>query len=223
MLGSEIRNLVVVKMDECTPYGPKDGGPTVLLTGGDELSEIKPLDYYIDKSLAEAANEVLWLIPVYIVGYKTADVTAVPDEEDNRIGTIKMPSDYLRLHTLRMQGWAKPVHIASPVDSPMSSAQDLFWTRGKKEKPVVIVKGITQENGKDVATLAYYSVDASNEHVIKELKYIPRFNEQNEYGKAVAELIALNCAKKIYEVYGNIEQVNTMTNEINAVLANINQ
>lgn len=227
MLGSAIKNLVIVKMEEYTPYGPLAGvTPPATLLAASGVSQLKPVEEYIDQTLTEAANEMLWVVPVYIAGYKTATVTAVPDEEDNRIGTIVMPSDFLRLHTLRMASWTKPVHFAYPANSPAETGQHMVWTRGTKQKPVVIMKGIAHEAGTPVtekAELAYYSVDAATEHEVKEFKYIPRFNASNEYGNVVAELIALRCAQKIYGIYGNIEQMKLMETELNTVLGTLQQ
>lgn len=222
MTGDDIKKLVIVKMDEHTPYGPLSGQPS-LLAGGDSLEQVKPVESYIDQCLAEAANEMLYVVPIYIAGYKTARVTATPDEEDNRIGTIIMPSDFLRLHSLRMNGWIDAIHRAYPVDHPVNKLQCMVWTRGTKQKPVAILKGIAHEDNSEKAELAYYSVDASDTHEIKEFKYIPRFANGNEYGNVVAEVIALNCAKKVYEIYGNTEQASVMANEINSVLNNLQQ
>lgn len=222
MLGSAIKNLVVVKMEEYTPYGPLAGvTPPATLLAASGVSQLKPVEEYINQMLEEAANEVLWIVPIYIAGHKTAAIVPVPDTDDNRIGTIVMPSDFLRLHTLRMEGWTKPVHWAYPVDSPAGAFQQVFWSRGTKQKPVVIMNGIAHVGGVEQATLAYYSVEASATHTVKEFEYIPRFNDANEYGKVIAELIALKCAQKVYEIYGNAEQVAMMEKAFNSVLANV--
>lgn len=257
MQGSEIRNLVVVKMEEYTPYGPSS---TPLLAGGDQLNEVKPVYSYIDQTLAEAANEILLIAPIHRIVSKEADVMGIADKDDRRIGIIPMPTDFLRLHTLRMVGWSKPIHETIHEGDPAYSLQFVRWTRGTKQKPAATITGIGEavkdteglvenhfinlpytemdsegygpvnmevdEEGfghfaDGCVLLHYYSVDAADLHQVREFKYIQCFDESRFYDRSVAEAIALNCARKIYEIYGQTDQVNTLTNELNAVIENL--
>lgn len=68
-------------------------------------------------------------------------------------------------------------------------------------------------------TLTYFSVE--KDHTIEKLSYISEFDTNAEYNDTVAELIALNCAKKVLEVYGNTEQVTLITSEIKNVQDNM--
>lgn len=263
MLGSAIKNLVIVKMDEYTPYSPT----SPLLAGGDDFEQVKPVESYIDQSLFEAANEILSIVPIHKLRYKVADVECIPDANDSCIGKIAVPDDFLRLHTLWMEGWRMPVHSVIHAYDPAYSLQFVRWTRGTKQKPVVTITGIGNNtviegsmydnthmflpsianmdaegyvplnvavDNEDYAhfvgsatqgvkyLLNYYSVD-SGVHYAKEFKYIPVFNIETEYEDSVAELIALQCARKVFEVFGNTEQAGVMTSEINSVLDNIRQ
>lgn len=342
MLGKDITELVVTKMEEHTPFGPKSA---TLLAGGDHLDEVKPVYSYIRQSLAEAANEMLAIIPVNHLVYKTANVTGKANGEDQHIGTIQMPNDFLRLHTLRMDGWTRPVHYAIPAEHPAYTLQFSRWTRGTKQKPVVTIDGVNTKavynpplrelsllvynvysdvdwilakkyawvlisdettqlyihgdfklNSQTIATktisktlqkgepvvfnaaeelaaayegsssdydeisnvrivaefawtdpsqrrsniyiydadgqythdeyvkeLHYYSCDESATHEVKDFKYIPCFDGDTDYEYRVAELIALQCARKVYEIYGQTEQANMLTNEINSVMENLRQ
>ena len=51
-------------------------------------------------------------------------------------------------------------------------------------------------------------------------RWIKQFaiDDEDKYSENVAEAITLNCAKKIYEVFGNTEQVGLMNNELKSVL-----
>ena len=211
MFGKDIHNLVLIKLDEFTPFGP-DSGAT-LLAGGDNLDGVKPIYRYVNEHLAEAANEILAVVPLHRLAYKSPAVTCVADAEDGCIGTIAMPSDYLRLHTLWMQGWAHPVHETVKIGHPLYSKQFTPWSRGHSDKPVVTETGI----GK----LHYYSIDEGKAHEIKECKYIACFDGEADYEQKVAEVIALHCARKVCEVFGSTEQVGVLTNEINSVLENM--
>lgn len=216
MLGKNIKDLVIVKMDEHTPYGP-----STPLLAGDDANEIKPIESYINETLEQAANEMLLIAPIHLLQYKELDAIGTPSEEDKRIGTIALPDDFLRLHTLRMKGWIRPCHVVNHEGDPIYTLQFKRWTRGTKEKPVVIIDGRDKDSEK-AWTLHYYSVDASETtHEVKTFKYVPRFDGEMDYERSIAELIALHCARKVYEVYGNTEQVGIMTNEINSVLENM--
>lgn len=281
MLGKEITNLVIVKMEEYTPYGPSSG--STLLAGGDRLNEVKPVYSYIAQHLAEAANEMLMIAPIHKLLYKDARMGAVVSEDDMQTGYIPLPVDFLRLHTLRMNGWTRPIHALTHEGDPAYTLQFMRWTRGTCQKPVAILNGhgetlpfkeITvesvsadeienklaewelgcMENGewvekywqtypdgkvykayydKDAAEakhkeyttpmLQYFSVPASSTHTVETFYYIPKFDESYDYDRSIAELIALHCARKVYEVYGNAEQVGMVTNEINSVLENLRQ
>lgn len=281
MLGKDITNLVIVKMEEYSPYGPSSG--STLLAGGDRLNEVKPVYSYIAQHLAEAANEMLMIAPIHRLTYKDAGMGAVVNNEDKKTGYIPIPADFLRLHTLRMGGWTLPLHSITHEDNPAYSLQFCQWTRGTRQKPVVIMDGggstfplkdadvkiipaeeftsayaaweaNCMESGewpdkywqttpdgtihkasydKDkeeavtaeytTARLQYFSVPENNTHTVETFYYIPKFSEESDYDRSIAELIALHCARKVYEVYGNTEQVGMMTSEINSVLENLRQ
>lgn len=230
MKGEEIRKLVLAKLDEYTPYGPEQGKE--LLAGGDQMSGIKPVYAYEDLHLSEAANEMLMVAPLHKLAWKRADVSAVVDDDDNRIGSIVLPADFLRIHTLKMGSWSKAVHEAYYPGHPAYMLQQTEWCRGNKRKPVVTIDGMSEVTEAEVngemetvtsvsKELHYYSVDASDSHEVKDFRYVPCWDAEIDYDRSVAELIALHCARKVYELNGVTEQVNIMTNEINSVLENM--
>lgn len=205
----------MAKMDEYTPYGPEHGA--TLLAGGDSMKQVKPIYEYLDLHLKEAANEMLMVAPVHKLHYSEEDVTPTADTEDNRIGSFVLPDDFLRLHTLRMKSWSRPIHKSYFPGHPVYDLQQMEWSRGNKRKPVAVVDGIGDT---DARVLRYYSVDAGV-HEVLDFKYVAGFDEDAEYEADVAELIALHTARKICEAYGMTEQLQLMTNEINSVLENM--
>lgn len=279
MLGRDIENLVTVKMEEYTPFGP--GSASNLIAGGDSIDEVKPIYSYISQHLHEAANEMLMIAPLHRVHSKDAMMSAVVNTNDKCIGYIPLPYDFLRLHTLQMEGWSRPLHKAIYAGDPEYPQQFMRWTRGTHMKPVAIyaeedatftkseevevqvivntsletektawegmqtadatkywqttpdgkiTKGVHNHTaGTNVYTemttprLMYFSVPAANTHTITKFKYVPVFDDDTDYDGKVAELIALHCARKVFEVFGMTEQVGIMTNEINSVLENMQQ
>lgn len=208
MLGEDIKRKVVVKLEEFSPYAPdhEEAGP--LLSGQDALEEIKPIYSYIEETLPQAANEILLLAPLDKLNSERADHRCHV-HQDGQIGTISTPIDFLRLRSLRMNTWTRTVVIAAHPTSPLALDQDYEWSRGTPQKPVVIL---------NERKLHYYSVAKGAQHTVKEYRYIPIFSEMGEYSDVIAELIALNCAKKIYEIFQNGDGVTLMSNEIKSTL-----
>ena len=213
MLGEEIKRKVVVKLEEFSPYAPNDEEVGPLLTGQDRLDEVKPIYSYIDETLPQAANEILLVAPLDKLESERADRRVCVHEYESRVTgkvcTISLPPDFLRLRVLRLNTWTHAVAVAQHPNTPLALSQDNAWTMGKFTKPVVVL---------DECKLYCYSVKPGAEISIKEFRYIPSFDEAMEYSDSIAELIALNCAKKIYEVFQNAEGVTMMAKEIESAM-----
>lgn len=213
MLGEEIRKKVIVKLEEFSPYAPDDEEVGPLLTGQDRLDEVKPIYSYVDETLPQAANEILLVAPLDKLESECANRIVCLREYEKRVTgtvyTICLPSDFLRLRALRLNSWTHRVELADHPNTPRAKAQDNQWTMGVFTKPVVVL---------DENKLFCYSGKPGVTEAIKEFRYIPAFSEAGEYNDNIAELIALNCAKKIYEVFQNSEGVTTMANEIKSAM-----
>jgi hypothetical protein len=213
MLGEEIKRKVVVKLEEVSPYAPdhEDVGP--LLSGQDRLDEIKPIYSYIEDTLPQAANEILLVAPLDKIETERADRRCCAHLYESHVTgdvyTICLPDDFLRLRALRLNTWTQTVNVAEHPATPRANAQENEWTMGLFTKPVVVL---------DESKLYCYSVKHGEECTVKEFRYIPFFSEAGEYSENIAELIALNCAKKIYEIFQNTEGVNAMANEIKSAM-----
>lgn len=214
MLGKNIQDLVLVKLEEYSAYNPDYDGP--LAANDEELKEIKPIQAYIEKHLGEAADEVLRVAPISMLFNIKYDAVAVEDEDDMHIGTIELPDEYLRLHTLQMTDWKRSIHVASKEGDIVDNHQQYRWLRGSHTKPVVIEYG---ENENEPRYLKYYSV--LYDHTVKEFRYIPHFDGEIEYNNSIAEAIALNCAKKVCEVFERRDSITIIEKELNSVLQNV--
>lgn len=213
MLGEEIKRKVVVKLEEFSPYAPDQEEVGPLLSGQDSLEEVKPIYSYIEETLPQAANEVLLTAPLdKLESVRVESRTCIREYEKRVTGnvyTICLPADFLRLRALRLNSWTRRVEIAEHPMSPKAKEQDNQWTMGTFAKPVVVL---------DENKLYCYSLKKGAEGTIKEFRYIPAFSEMGEYSDNIAELIALNCAKKIYEIFQNGEGVQAMSAEITSAM-----
>ena len=213
MLGSDIIDLVIVKMEEHSPFSIKPGEK--MLAGGDIMEEIKPVYSYIETHLHEAADEALLAIPLQHLAEVKENgnfVTIETDTDDSTICSISKPYDWLRLYTLWLSSWQRPVHTVIYPEHPMYALQFNRYTRGTPQKPVVT------DDGK---FLHCYIIKDKSVVTFKEFSYISHFNDGIDYPREIAELIALNTARKVYEVFGNTEQSSAMSNEIKVVLENM--
>lgn len=213
MLGEEIKRKVVVKLEEFSPYAPdhEDAGP--LLSGQDKLEEVKPIYSYIEETLPQAANEILLVAPLDKLEAERADhrvcAHLLEEHAAGDVYTICLPPDFLRLRMLRLNTWTQQVTVAVHPATTTAAAQENEWTMGLFTKPVVVL---------DENKLYCYSVKHEEQCTVKEFRYIPTFSEVGEYNDNIAEVIALNCAKKIYEIFQNAEGVNMMASEIKSAL-----
>jgi hypothetical protein len=214
MDGAGIRKLVITKLEERSAFlSDNSNGP--ILSGGDDLGELKPVYDYVDEQLPIAANEVLLSAPIHKLYARTFQSPHTSKSEDGT-GDINLPNDFLRLHTLKMKEWSVPVHATISMDNPLYRNQLNKYTRGHGDKPVAVLSHVvTTTPMVHYSLLTYYSV--KTDHTVEKLLYIKMFDLADSYDDMVAELIALNCAKKIYEIFGNAEQATVMTSEIQNV------
>jgi len=294
MKGSEIVDLVIVKLEEKSAFLGENGKGGPILSSGDNIDELKPVYSYINAHIAEAANEVLLAAPLNRLIPKDGLAFPIGDPQNisNAAWTmainsnkIILPPDFLRMYTLRMKEWTRPVHKAITKTDHLYTLQFNKFTKGTPQKPVVCFSGVranydeygvaidnilytNEPNGSATApliteldtkfgknevtcfvcgvdnkwyyvefdgvaspqtatateinspTLEFFSV--KSDYTIDELLYIPYYHNDFEYNRDVAEAIALNCAKKVLEVYSMTDKAATMNNELNLVLSNMN-
>ena len=215
MKGSEIHNLVVVKLEEYSPYNPTSDGP--LLSGGDVLDEMKPIYSYISQHLNEAADEMLRIVPVGRCIPKSCDNLPIEDDNDMFIGKVALPYDYLRLHTFKMDGWKKPVHYANKAGDPTCSKQQYVRTRGNIYKPVVVEEirkfgGIIMPSNNSTGTYLLQNKDkmttltgtaSANNGTESSLGSVNISADKTGYGFMLRTQRALNLIVNIHKVYTN--------------------
>lgn len=210
MTGAGIRDLVITKLEERSAFlANSTNGP--ILSGGDNLSELKPVYDYVDEQLPIAANEVLLSAPIHKLSSYEKRGAEVSTSNSNGVCVITLPSDFLRLTMVKLAEWSNPVSVPIAVDHPLYKQQYNKYTRGHQDKPVV---AYVDKAGDKI--LECYSYNKNTE--VEVLSYIKKFNDKEEYHDTISELIALTCARKVFEVFGNAEQVTMMTSEIDNVL-----
>lgn len=159
-------NLVKIKLDELIPQGD---GVTYTLESSPNVSD--PLDLYINGLLDESSLNVSQTAPKHYLLAKPDDTAeGTPNEDDNRIGYVVLPDDYIRLHSFKMAEWKRDVTEPLTPDQVEYSMQDNPHIRGGIGKPVCRLNqlAITEEiEGADVLVskkvIEYFSVNYTHE------------------------------------------------------------
>jgi hypothetical protein len=211
MKGSEIVDLVIVKLEEKSSFLTENGKGGPILSSGDNIDELKPVYSYINAHIEQAANEVLLAAPLNRLIPKDGSTAATISN-----GKMELPAGFLRLYSIRASDWNRPVHKAITKTDHLYTLQYNKFTKGTKIKPVVVYSGV---RGGANPYLELYSTDSST---VDEFLYIPSYSNDTDYNRDVAEAIALNCAKKVLEVYSMTDKAAAMNNELNVVLSSMN-
>ena len=187
-----------------TWYRGWKNGSTTVYTLGNSLPAVNDTAYSLSGSSMVSAGTVA---VVSIIPRVMVEVS----ESDSVIGSFDKPSVWLRLHTLWMNGWRRPVHSVIRPDNRLYVEQSSPVSRGTFTKPVAVDDG---------RAIHYFSQPATaTSGQIDKLLYIPMFDEDTDYPLEVAEVIALTVAGKIYEVFSQTEQVTLLTKEAESVIS----
>lgn len=187
MTRSALIDAVRVRIDEVS------SGRTALVDVG--VEENNPTDTMIDGLLDEAALEVLQTAPLLrlpVSDGKTATVT--PDEDDNAIGEIALPANFLRMVCLQMSDWNRPLYHIEPEGSLVADRQKNVYLRGSASKPVAVL-----EKRPSGYVLCYFSTDAETPSV-KRLDYVPALSAENITGQQNIDALCWVCAAKVLTI-----------------------
>ena len=102
---------------------------------------------------------------------------------EDKSGEIKLPSDFLRFVSFRLNSWSHAVTELIEPGSDEEKRQSSKWSRGTVSKPRVMIA-----HGTDGALKLYYWVAGDNS-AIKEFNYIPQ---------AASTDTKITCALKDY-------------------------
>lgn len=182
---STIINKVKTRIDEVSASGD------VIVNVG--VENTKPYDSIIDELLDESALEILLKAPFYRLTISSGNVSPVKDSTDNHIGTITLPTDFLRLVSFRMKEWQQPVTSFAIQGDEVAQKQANKHIRGGVAKPVAV---LSKSNSGYVAT--YYSVQSS--HELKEFLYIKKDTAENMADSQLIDAMTWICAGKVLGV-----------------------
>lgn len=216
MTRSDIIKAVKGRLDEFSPFEE----PTSLVAL--PTSDVKPMDSIIESVLAKAQDSVLMVVPLYLVEETTLDITQEANGHatasgmdvmgrmsgDAQVGVMKMPSDFLRLHTVKFDTWRRVVNKTYNEGNEMYKIQRNPHTRGKNEKPVIC----TIDGYFEIYSLTFDQGDGVD-HCTK-FRYIPRtLDSAVDFEDSIAPLVILEAARMCLETFGDINGVKALAQE----------
>ncbi len=175
---------VKVRLDELTPFDESAITAVAL---------IKPIETYIDNLLDESTIDILKIAPLHLLN--SVSFTADANSgiiENNGVGYVICPKDYVRLAHFKMRGWQRAVNDPITEDDPQYQLQYNKHTRGGKAKPVVCER-YDAEKGR---VLELFSID--NKTV--EYAYYIKRKKAEELQSDLTSALVWYCAYKVFQV-----------------------
>lgn len=200
MLRTEIERRIKARLEELSPFDE----PAALVAI--PTSDVKPVDSYITESLVCACDDVLSTVSLHLVRQTVRDIEDVDKtiEVHEGVGYVDIPPGFLRLHTVRFDGWARDVKSAITPDSPLYPLQRNRYTRGGAEKPVVAVND---------GRFEIYSVAEGDRCSL--FRYIPMTCEGfGEIEDSIAEMVILRCAVLVLKTFSEFDKAKTLGEEL---------
>lgn len=167
------------------------------------------IDSYIDALLPEA---VLFVQMNSRIGGVNPKSVSIADNEitaaEDGSGYFKLPTDFVRLLSLTMNGWERPCTKLYPQDSAVAMAQRNRYTRAGWSKPVC-VEGV--DDGSRV--LCFYSLPANVAPSLGSFVYDAEYNANDGLScdnRLLIEAVAYQCAALVYNVFEKRDSASTM-------------
>lgn len=207
MTREELIRKVKVKLDEVSPF-ERDESNVIALEYPNE-SDVKPIWTLIDETLNDACNDALMLIPLYrIKPFQFADQRVfITGGKNYYNGFLKLPDDFLRLHSFKLQDWSREVSTAISTQNPNYTLQGNEFTKGKPCKPVCVIDEHTGVG----ATLDFYSTSVKSPVVQKAL-YVARFDD-SDIQENLTDFFAVMTALKITDYLGEFNKSKALTQQ----------
>jgi hypothetical protein len=191
-----IINAVKAKIDELIPEGE---GVAITFSSEAQPNVSNPYDIFINVVMDEVTKELLLMAPIHIIVPKVATPSPVQILSDDwgKTGYMALPSDFLRLSSVQLLEWERPVTVPiTPVD-PAYDRQKNKYARGGVAKPVVVLTwyGVTK-------VLEYYSVVTA--HTLGHFRYVPETLPEDLQDNMVDALTWL-IAEKVLQITSQLD------------------
>ncbi len=174
-----------------------------------KLDEINPLDEgttimdpQIDAQLDAAAVDLVETLPSVLAYPIEAEYMPEPENLIQDLSVdIPCPSDFVRLHKLRLEHWTRSIYELLPPDDPKILLQDYVHMRATMRRPFGV---LTRGDGVDIITC--YPPPEGEDNLIyvevSEFMYVPLPSAAEELNDGLIDMLAWNAAGIIYGIHG---------------------
>jgi hypothetical protein len=131
------------------------------------------LDKVIKSCISEAYKMVSMLADVSMIEGKDASNASL-SIDDQLVGRISVPDDFIRLVSVRLSSWSSAKSSAISEDSPEYRMQSNRWVCGTPNRPVAALA-----NGKSGRVLELYKASSAND-TLKSFTYVPSVADDAE-------------------------------------------
>lgn len=204
-------NYTKAKLDEIIPEGE---GTQYALDANNNITD--PYTLFVNAMLDEAAKRVLQTAPLHIIDPVKSTEVAVPVQNDT-IGYIPLPLNFVRLVSLKMTDWEREVTEAITTQDKRYRLQRNKYTRGGCAKPVAVFSFRTIE-GAQRRVLEYYSI--STNHTIDWLYYIQETEAENIQDNLI-DALSWMCAGIVLQITGMAEKAKSAFEQVNLSYLNL--
>lgn len=204
MTTDEYINKVRAKIEEISPFS----SPTSFIAaeGDGEFANVNPINSYIEDSLGQSVEEALTIVPLHLLSEDSASTT-LQITKDNGVGNAELPTDFLRLVSVKVESWERKVTELISVTNPLYLLQQNPYTRGGYSKPIAAIV-----NGEGKKRIELYSVSDEDECA---LLYIPKL-EADQVKSDISEYIVLLCAINVLTIFN--QPTDKLTEKFNSLI-----
>jgi hypothetical protein len=222
MTREELIHRVKAKIEELSPYGYE--APLIAIQEDSELTEninkeIKPIISYISECLNESCNTKLSILPLHLIKpkeieIKTDEVKKVAKQGTLQTISVKLPLDFLRIHSIKFKDWSRVVSKAISAEHPDAVYEANLHTMGKPTRPVCMIDVI--EGYKWLVSNSSTAVMVNIDLDMPYRNYVARFDDTN-IQDTLADYFVLQTAIDVCKVL-NLNMREQLEEELNILI-----
>ncbi len=222
MTREELIHRVKAKIEELSPYGYE--APLIAIQEDSELTEninkeIKPIISYISECLNESCNTILSILPLHLIKPKEIEIKANEVKKVEKQGSlqtisIKLPLDFLKIHSIKFSDWSRVVSKAISSEHPDAVYEGNVHTMGKPTRPVCMIDVIEGHKWLASNSSSVVMEDISSDMPYR--NYVARFDDTN-IQDTLADYFVLQTAIDVCKVL-NLNMREQLEEELNILI-----
>lgn len=160
------------------------------------------LDEYIKSAIPDAVNIIIANSPVRCVN-KKSNISPTLTSNENGMGYIVLPDDYVSLIAFKIAGWKRMVAVAYPIESEEYKMQCNEYTRSGIHKPMCFLS----YNSAGDKILEFYATGTLPSSKIDTFVYEGRYDSTTgldlSSNDPLSSAVCYMCASLVYSIFEN--------------------